>query len=163
MATQKATKIDGNDQTNLVGGLAYGVRTVESLTANRTLTEKDAGTLFLCNKAASLAITLPALEAVDVGTTFEFYVQTAVSGGSLTITAQAGDLLFGQVTNVDTDTSNAAAFYAPDNADDLIVTLNGSTTGGIGKDRLVLTATSPTQWLVQGQVFATGAPATPFS
>lgn len=163
MAKQTAQKIEGNDRTNLVGGIAHGVRRVESLTANRTLTEKDSETLFLCNKAASLAITLPSLEAVDLGTWFEFYVQTPVSGGSLTITAQSGDLLFGQITNYDTDTSNAATFYSPDNSDDLVTTLNGTTTGGAGKDHLKFTAVGVNQWLVEGQVFATGTPATAFS
>lgn len=165
MAKQLPKKLDGNDITNLVGGLDSQTRRIESLTANRTLTEKDGGVLFLCNKAASLAITLPALETVDIGTTYEFLVQTPVSGGDLTITAQSGDLLAasGKVTNYDTDTSNAAAFYAPDGSDDLITTLNGSTKGGIGGDSLKYVATSPTQWVVTGTVFATGAPATLFS
>lgn len=165
MAKQTAQKLLGNDVTNLPGGLDHTIRRVESLTANRTLTADDSGVLFLCNKAASLAITLPALSAVEIGTTYEFVVQTAVSGGDLTITAQTGDLLSaaGKVTNYDTDTSNAAAFYAPDGSDDLITTLNGSTKGGVLGDTLTFIATSPTQWLVRGQVFATGSPATLFS
>lgn len=165
MAKQTAKKIDGNDITNLPGGQDFATRRVESLAANRTLTEKDGGVLFLCNKAASLTIALPALEGVDIGTTFEFVVQTAVSGGSLTITAQTGDLLSAasRVHNVDTDSSNALTLYSPDGSDDLIVTLNGSTTGGVLGDRLVFTATTANQWLVHGTVYATGTVATLFS
>lgn len=160
---QYATKIDGPFRTTLVDAHVHGQRRVESLTANRTLTESDSGTLFLCNKAASLAITLPALAGVDVGTTYEFVVQTAVSGGDMTITAATGDLLAGKVTNYDTDTSNAVTFYSPDGTDDLIATLNGSTKGGVGWDRLIFVATTANQWLVTGTVYATGTPATLFS
>ena len=160
---QVAERIDGTTITTLGGAPVNLGRRVESLTVNRTLTKDDNNTLFLCNKAASLAITLPAITSIDIGTRFEFYVQTAVSGGDLTITAQAADLLKGNVTNYDTDSTNAVTFYAPDGSDDLITTLNGSTQGGVGKDMLSFTAISATEWLVTGTVYATGSPATLFS
>jgi len=160
---QVAELVDGTTVTNLGGAPVNLGRRVQSLTANVTLTKNDSGTLFLCNKAASLAITLPALITIDVGTWFEFYVQTAVSGGDMTITAQTGDLLKGGITNYDTDTSNAVAFYSPNGSSHLITTLNGSTKGGVGGDNLRYVAISATEWLVTGTVFATGTPATPFS
>ena len=158
-----ASRVDGNTITTLGGApLNLGGR-VESLTANRTLTKEDNRTLFLCNKAASLTIALPAITSIDAGTTFTFVVQTAVSGGDMTITAQTGDLLKGQVMNVDTDSTNALTFYSPNGSSHLITTLNGSTKGGVGWDVLTYTAISATEWLVTGTVFATGTPATPFS
>ena len=160
---QVAELVDGTTVTNLGGAPVNLGRRVQSLTANVTLTENDSGTFFACNKAASLAITLPALATIDVGTWFRFWVQTPVAGGSLTITAQSGDLLKGGVTNYDTDTSNAITFYSPNGSSHLIVTLNGSTTGGVGNDLLEFTAISATEWHVSGTVFATGTPATPFS
>ena len=58
---QVAELVDGTTVTNLGGAPVNLGRRGQSLTANVTLTENDSGTLFLCNKAASLAITLPAL------------------------------------------------------------------------------------------------------
>lgn len=140
-------------------------RAVESITgATDTWTTDDSGTLFLLNKADGIDITLPSLTADDVGTWYEVFVQTALTSDTITITAQSGDLLAGKVLNYDTDTSNATAWYAPDGSDDLIITLNQTTTGGgVGGDHLRLVATSATQWLVTGVVYATGVVATPFS
>lgn len=140
-------------------------RRVESLTnSTATLTTDDADKLFLLNRAGGIAVALPAIGSDDIGLTLAFYVQTAASGGSYVITAQAGDLLIGKVRSVDTDTSNADAYYAPDGSDDLICTLNASTMGGgVGGDYLEFVAISATRWLVRGEVFITGNAATMFS
>lgn len=163
--TQSAILTDGPFRTTLFGGLATRAALVESLTANRTVVPSDNGTIFLCNKAASLVIALPAISSTEVGFTCTFYYQTTVSGGSSTITAQTGDLLVAAsvVTNWDTDSSNVAAFYSPNGTTNLITTLNGTTTGGLLGSKLVYTAITGVGWLVEGQVFANGAVATPFS
>lgn len=152
-------------RTSLSGSPFNKVTRVESLTANRTVTEFDGGTLFLCNKAASLAITLPSLENIDVGTNFTFYYQTSVAGGSSTITAQSGDLLLACsiVTNWDTDSSNVAAFYSPNGSSHLVTTFNGSTQGGLLGTWVTYTAITSVGWLVKGETYATSTVATPFS
>jgi hypothetical protein len=123
----------------------------------------DSGTIYLLNRAAGIAVTLPAITATEVGVTFEFYVGTTFSGGSGVITAAAGDLLTGSCVQYDADTSQAVAFRNPDGSDDLICTLNGSTQGGIVGTLIRYVATSATSWLVTGSIQATGAVATPFS
>ena len=154
-----------NLRTGLNGATWSKVTRVVSLTASYTVTENDCGTLFLCNKAASLVIALPSIEAIDIGFNVTFYYQTTVAGGDSTITAQTGDLLLaaGCMTNWDTDSSNVAAFYSPDGTDDLITTFNGSTKGGLLKTWATFTACTPVGWLVKGEAFATGSVATPFS
>lgn len=141
-------------------------RDVENLTAStKTLTTDDSGTLYRLNRAAGVAVALPAIATADIGTWFEFVVETTVTSNGYIITAQTGDLLLasGLVTNVDTDSTNALAYYAPDGSDDLITTLNGTTTGGLIKSRLRYVAVSATGWYVEGIVFASGTVATPFS
>lgn len=137
---------------------------VESLTAaTKALTDVDSGTLFLLNKADGIAVTLPAITGADAGLFYEFQVDTAVSGGTVTITAQSGDLLDGWVENVDTDTSNAHAYYSPDGSDDLIFTMNGTTQGGRVASWCRFVATPGGKWFVTGQMNASGTVATPFS
>lgn len=139
-------------------------RPVETVTAaTRALTARDSGSLFLLNRAAGQAITLPAITGAEQGLEFEFYVLGSITSNTTTITAQSGDLLRGHVESIDTDTSNAHAYYAPDGTDDLIMTLNGSTQGGLVRTHVRFRATDAGQWLVTGQVMASGTPATPFS
>ena len=65
------------------------------------------------------------------------------TSGSYTI-CRAADLLIGGL--LPDDTAPAAAIFNPDVSDDLIITLNGTTTGGeIGTAFL---AYSPSRWMV---------------
>lgn len=149
---------------DVAGGASF-YRNVESITgATDTLTSADSGTLFLLNRAGGIDVAIPAVAAADVGVWFDFYVQTPVSGDAYTITAQTGDLLTGRVIAWDTDTSYGTTSYAPDGSDDLIITLNATTTGGgVGGDQLRVMCIGANSWLVTGQIFHTGNTATPFS
>lgn len=128
------------------------------------LTLADAG-FHRIARAAGTAITLPAIDGVYPGVWYEIVIATTITSNTTTVTAQSGDLLAtcSKVMNVDTDTGNALNFYAPDGSDDLIVTLNGSTTGGLVGSRLRFVALSNGTWDVTGTVYATGVPATCFS
>lgn len=137
--------------------------TGESLTAaTKTLTPADSGTIYYLNKADGIAITLPAISGGE-NLVYEFQVDTAISGGNVTITAQSGDLLDGSVENIDTDTSNAHAYYAPDGSDDLIMTMNGTTKGGAVGTHCRFASTPGGKWWVTGRMIASGTVATPFS
>ena len=144
--------------------MAINTRPVENVTGSSiTVTEGETGKLFLLNRAAGIAVALPAITESNVGMSFEFYVGTTFSGGSGVITAQSGDLLTGSVTQYDGDTSEAVAHRKPDGSDDLLTTFNGTTTGGIAGTIVRFVATSSTSWLVTGNALATGSVATCFS
>lgn len=87
---------------------AGAVRGSEVLTALSTLTAADNGKTFFLDAAAGFATTLP---APALGLKFDFYVKTALSGGSHTIvTAAAAQVLGGHVV---TPEDAAADFEAP--------------------------------------------------
>lgn len=139
----------------------YRVESLEA--ATKVLTADDSGKLLLFNRAGGVDVTLPTIEASTIGMWFRFQVDTPVSGDAYTITAAATQLLSGRVVAWDTDTSYGTTSYAPDESDDLIITLNAGTTGGgVGDDELLLIAESLTRWRVTGQVFHTGNTATMF-
>lgn len=136
----------------VVGGTILGDRVVTNATAATLVpTAAQSGTVFTLNRAAGIAITLPGLTGTaPVGTNYEFIFATSASGGDTTITAASGDLLFGGVTAVDTDSSNAVVFDDPDGTDDLIMTFNGGTQGGLVGTIIRVVALTATSWHVSG-------------
>lgn len=130
------------------------------------LTTAQSGRVILVDDAAGLDFTLPALAAGDVGVHFKFLVVTTITSNSFRVTAQAGDLLRGGVTSIDFDaayTAPQAVFLEPDEVDDLIMTLNGGTTGGKKGTVVEFIGIHATGWFVTGTVAADGVIATPFS
>lgn len=130
------------------------------------LTSAQSGSLILVDDAAGLDFLLPAIGTSDVGMVFEFLVTVTVTSNNFRVTAATGDLLNGGVNMVDFDAAYTApqgAFLEPDFSDDLIMTCNGSTTGGKKGTRVKFEAISATQWFVSGTVAADGVIATPFS
>ena len=93
----------------------------------------------------------------------EFWFVATIIATDQTITAGAGDLLTGSIEVVDTAADTDV--FVPDVSDDLIITLNGTTTGGktVGS-WCHLVAISATLWWVEGIFLtATETQATPFS
>lgn len=130
------------------------------------LTEAQSGRVILVDDAAGLDFTLPALAAAQVGTHFKFLVTVTITSNNFRVTAASGDLLQGGLLAIDFDdvyTAPQAAFLEPDGSDDLIMTMNGSTTGGKRGTVVEFIATSATQWFVTGTMVADGVIATPFS
>lgn len=127
------------------------------------LTEAQSGRLLLGDDAAGLDFTLPALAATQIGTYYEILVTTSVTSNSLRFTAQAGDLLRGGVFIVDFNTANTGTYFTPDESDDLVFSMNGTTTGGKKGTRVRLTAITATGWFIDGLVFGDGTLATPFA
>lgn len=131
------------------------------------LTEAQSGRVILLDDAAGLDFTLPAIAAAQVGTHYKFIVTVSVTSNSYRVTAGAGDLLKGGLWCVDFDaavTAPQAIFLEPDGSDDLIMTLNGTTSGG-GKvgSWVEFIAISATEWFVHGVVAGDGTIVTPFS
>lgn len=146
-----------NDMTELAEMVRR--RKPVTLAATTTLTTRDSGKLFLLG-AADMDVNLPAIGADDVGTYFDF--ATTVTATDQKIIAQAADLLTGGVAALSTTAGGADAF-SPDVSDDLTITMNGTTTGGVIGSKWRLTAISATRWLAEGVTIGSGTLATPFS
>lgn len=133
----------------------YGV--IEFTGASLALTAGGhAGQTVVSNLAGAQAITLPA--ATGSGNIYRVYVQTTKTG-NLTITTDGSDDLVGAL-EVTTDASGTP--FLSDGTD-TIITMNGSTTGGVKGSYVELQDIASATWLVSGRLVSTGVEATPFS
>jgi hypothetical protein len=134
-------------------------KNVLASSGNTTMTDAMSGSVMLLD-GAGVDYVLPAITAANIGMAFRFF--TSVTATDQTVTAGSGDLLIGSVEIIDEATPDTDAF-SPDVSDDLIITLNGSTTGGLIGSYLDLVAISTTRWAVTGRLRGSGAQSTPFS
>lgn len=133
----------------------FGV--VEFTGASLALTQDGhSGVLVVSNLAGAQAITLPA--ATGSGNVYRIFVQTTKTG-NLTITTNGSDDYVGAL-EVTTDASGTP--FLSDGTD-TIITMNGSTTGGVKGSYVELTDVATATWHVQGRLISTGTEATPFS
>jgi hypothetical protein len=146
-------------QETAAGAVAGVVEPYLLGSANLTLTAAQSGSVIECGAAEDFV--LPAITADLVGTNYEFVVTTTAT--SLTITAATGDLLKGGVSVMSTGAGVENDAFSADGTDDLIITMNGTTTGGIIGSWVKLTAASATSWLVRGGLIGSGTLVTPFS
>ncbi len=129
------------------------------------LTAAQSGAKILVDDAAGLDFTLPAIATAEIGTSFEFFVTVSVTSNNFRVTAATGDLMTGSILLVD----DTAAYTAPQAVVKkpattfLVMTMNGTTTGGKIGTMVRFTATSATQWFVEGTANGSGVLATPFS
>lgn len=132
--------------------------------STKTLTANDSGSIVLLDTAAGSTVTLPAGSSCAVGTEFTFVVSTlATSNSHIIRVANASDIMVGRLLTVDTDTSDAAGWFATAAASDTI-TLNRSTTGSVRTGETIkIEYVATNRWMVDGTVYVTGTPATPFS
>jgi len=165
-----ATTITGalsvSTTSTLSGAITYKANVIDTGGVFATpivLTEAQSGSVILVDDAAGLDFTLPAVAAAQVGTWYRFLVTTTITSNSFRVTAAAGDLLRGGVWIADFDTANTGAYFTPDESNDLIMTMNGSTTGGKKGTYVDFYAIHATGWMVVGNVFGDGSLATPFS
>ena len=135
---------------------------VDVTTSTLAPTVAQSGATFVLDRAAGQAVTLPTIDAGEVGAVFNFLVKTAITSNSTTIKVPSSAETMTGSAIVQTDTSNAAiAFKAGSTAD--TITLNGTTLGGLVGDIIRLKAVSTTLWEVLVITSATGLEATPFS
>jgi hypothetical protein len=127
--------------------------------AARTMHPSESGSLFLFDADSTATITLPTPEP---GIFYDFLVPVT-STSTRKITTGSGVYLLGGVINIDTDTTNTVAFYQADGGTHRVLTLDGTTKGGIKGTQLRFTGISTTVWQVNGVVQASGTVATPFS
>ena len=132
---------------------------VTAATLTVTLAAHDKKFITL-NRAAGIGVTLPA--AAGTGAVYVFFLNTTVTSNSTTIkVANSSDVMTG-FANVISDNSAAMLGYKAGATDDTI-TLNGTTTGGIKGDLIVVRDVATNLFHVQVFTSATGTEATPFS
>ena len=131
-----------------------------AFTASATLNRSHANTDLVVNAAAGLTLTLPA--ATGLGDEYAITVGTTVTSNSVIIrVANATDVMAGLAVQA-ADGGNTVGAYETA-ADSDTITFNGTSTGGIRGDRVVLRDISAGLWQVEVIGAATGSEATPFS
>ena len=134
-----------------------GARLVNVTGSTLSLTAAShADKLVTINRAAGCAITLPA--ATGSGARYRVFIGTTITSGSVTITRAGSDTLFGMVYQLADGGSTLAAYECPGST---IITLNGTTTGGIKGDHFTLEDAASGIWSIIGHTSATGTEATP--
>lgn len=132
-----------------------------SVTANKTLTvEEHDGMTCVFDVASGATVTLP--PATGSGARFEFFVKTTVTSNSAKVQVTGDDTMSG-VAVVATDNAADAVIAFETAVDSDTITLNGSTTGGIKGDRIVLQDVAADLWMINAITSATGVEVTPFS
>ena len=156
---------------SLAGFISAGVNNSVSLTADTTLTvDAHAGKILLCNDADG-KFTLPSIssttpsdptdpnQANNIGASFFFYIETLAS--DLDIKTDGTDKFVGNLVLAAAATSQARGF-APGATND-VISMNGTTTGGIAGSYVEVTALATAEYLVTGALLASGTIVTPFA
>lgn len=134
---------------------------VNATASTLTITaDLHSGKLITLNRAAGIAVTLPA--ASGTGDCYEFYVGTTVTSNSTTIkVANSSDIMVGHVFQF-ADAGATMNGYETASTDDTI-TLDGSTKGGIKGDYFRLVDVAANNWMLEGRVTSTGTEASMLS
>ena len=141
------------------GFTAVGSTAVVAITAETTLTYADhVGRIIEINDADG-AVTLPAITSDTIGATYKFFVGTTAS--DLDIKTDGTDKFVGNLVLAASATSQARGF-APAASND-VISMNGTTTGGIAGSVVEVTAIATAEYLVTGTLLGSGTLATPFA
>ena len=140
---------------SLAGFISAGVNNSVSLTADTTLTvDAHAGKILLCNDADG-KFTLPSIvtttpsdptdpnQTNNIGATFNFYIETAAT--DLDIKTDGTDKFKGAILIAVNDGAKKA--FVPGASND-VITMNGSTKGGIVGSIVSFTAIDTATYLV---------------
>ena len=131
-----------------------------NLTASKTLTGSDAGTVITANAAAGMTLTLPA--SSGSGRVYDIIVGTTVTTNNLIVqVANASDVMTGTAIMAQDGGDTVVQFETASTSD--TITMNGSTKGGIKGDRIRLQDVAANLWAVQVIGSGTGTEVTPFS
>ena len=155
---------------SLAGFISAGNANVVSLTADTTLSvNSHAGKILTCNDADG-KFTLPTIVATapgsnddpnqtnNLGASFTFVVETAAT--DLDIKTDGTDKFVGGLY---LGKSDAAGKTFISGASNDVITLNGTTKGGIAGSIIRVTAIGSAKYAVEGIVLASGTVVTPFA
>jgi hypothetical protein len=155
---------------SLAGFISAGNANVVSLTADTSLTvDAHAGKVLTCNDADG-KFTLPSIVATapgrdddpnqlnNLGATFIFVIETAAT--DLDIKTDGTDKFVGGLYLGKSDAAGKTFISGSSND---VITLNGSTKGGIAGSIIKVTAIGSAKYAVEGIVLASGTVVTPFA
>ena len=160
---------------SLNGFISFGPKAVVSLTADTTLTvAAHAGRILTCNKADGV-FTLPSITSgssagvagandynvlSNLGCTYTFWVETAAT--DMDIKTDGTDRFFGAVF-IGIDSEATGETFKSDSSSNDVMTMNGTTTGGIVGSWVEVTAIADDKYFVSGSLIGSGTIATPFA
>jgi len=160
----------GTTNVNVVGHLTPGTLNtgIVVLVATDAITQAEhAGkTLSMAEVGGNAACTFTLPAATGTGNVYKFIVGVVNTSNYIIKVADATDTIDGQVivTNDSTAGGTASVISWPTVAASDTITLNGTTTGGVGiGDYIELTDLIANQYVVSGMLKASGTEATPFS
>jgi len=155
---------------SLAGFISAGNANVVSLTADTTLTvAAHSGKILTCNDADG-KFTLPSIVTTDpgdntdpnqlnnLGATFFFVVETAATDMDI-LTDGTDKFVGGLYTGVDDNTGKT--FISASSND--VITMNGSTKGGLVGSIVKVTAMASAKYSVEGIILGSGTLVTPFA
>ena len=155
---------------SLAGFISAGNANVVSLTADTTLSvNSHAGKILTCNDADG-KFTLPSIVATapgedsdpnqtnNLGATFTFVVETAATDMDI-LTDGTDKFVGGLYTGV----TNATGKTFISGASNDVITLNGSTKGGLAGSIIKVTAVGSAKYAVEGIILGSGTLVTPFA
>ena len=155
---------------SLAGFISAGVNSSVSLTADTTLTvDAHAGKILTCNDAdgkftlPSIVVTTPSdptdpNQANNVGATFTFFVVTAATDMDI-LTDGTDKFVGGVYTGVDDATGKTFISAATND----VITMNGTTKGGLAGSIVKCTAMASAKYAVEGIILGSGTLVTPFA
>ena len=155
---------------SLAGFISAGNANVVSLTADTTLTvDAHAGKVLTCNDADG-KFTLPSIVATapgndedpnqtnNLGATFTFVIETAAT--DLDIKTDGTDKFVGGLY---TGVNDATGKTFISGASNDVITLNGTTKGGLAGSIIIVTAIGSAKYAVEGITLGSGTLVTPFA
>ena len=155
---------------SLAGFISAGNANVVSLTADTTLTvAAHSGKVLTCNDADG-KFTLPSIDATapgrdddpnqtnNLGATFIFVVETAATDMDI-LTDGTDKFVGGLYTGV----NNATGKTFISGASNDVITLNGTTQGGLAGSIIKVTAIGSAKYAVEGITLGSGTLVTPFA
>lgn len=138
--------------------MSYPMQVIPYTGVALTLSEERHGdAVIVANKSTGWVYTLPA--ATGSGCKFKIYVGTTIASSTGIISAAGTDIIQGAVTL----TSDAAGVTVPCTATTDLISMSGTTTGGVKGSYVELVDVASGQWLVSGALVSVGAEVTPFS
>lgn len=140
------------------GFISAGSNNIKNITAEETLTFNDhAGRIIEVNDADG-AVTLPSIKSGELGAKYTFFIGTTAT--DLDIKTDGTDKFVGSVMVAVND--GAKKSFVPGATND-VISMNGTTTGGLENSYVEVTALATAEYLVQGLLIGSGTIVTPFA
>lgn len=139
-------------------GAAGPVITTGGAGGTVVLTVAQSGGTLVLDSGSGIAVTLP---TATPGLTYDFVVVTTVGVANDTVTA-TGAVYTGGVISI--EDGSAPLYFAPNGTTNNIITMNGTTQGGVAGTNFNLTCYIANKWVFSGTFIGATAPQiTPFS